>query len=212
MILLIAENLLRCNDHFRGLSEQWRTAGTNRRAAVVRAAKRFCRIAYRMVAGRQVYRRPSCRERHYILAKLSVFYIEHRGGSDLGTSFFVGAIVGFRGHHYQLCRGEVLAEFERKIPVTAAFWVRTNDEDSSYLYVASDEFNDKKLDVGYGEVLRVAAEMRDPNFDSFRVKLIRSGDPLAKAAFDVLRRYPGRMATRILGTYFGGVGVDEVYN
>jgi hypothetical protein len=104
-----------------------------------------------------------------------------------------------------------LAEFEKRIPVTAAFWLRANDEDSSYLYVASDEFNDKKLDVGYGEVLRVAAVMRDPNFDPFRVKLIRPGDPLAKAALDVLRRYPGRMPARILRTYFGGVGVDEVY-
>ena len=77
VILLIAENLLRCNDHFRRLGEAWRAAGANRRVAVVRAAKRFCRIAYRMVAGRQVYRHPSCQERHYILAKLSMFYIAH---------------------------------------------------------------------------------------------------------------------------------------
>ena len=77
MILLIAENLLRCNDHFRGLGEAWRTAGVGWRARVVRAAKRFCRIAYRMVAGRQVFRHPSCRERHYILEKLSMFYSEH---------------------------------------------------------------------------------------------------------------------------------------
>jgi transposase len=77
VILLIAENLLRCNDHFRGLGEAWRAGGANRRAAVVRAAKRFCRIAYRMVAGGQVYRHASCRERHYILEKLSTFSIEH---------------------------------------------------------------------------------------------------------------------------------------
>ena len=77
VILLIAENLLRCNDHFRGLGASWRAAGASRRAAVVRAAKRFCRIAYRRVAGGQVYRHPSCRERHYILDKLSMFYIEH---------------------------------------------------------------------------------------------------------------------------------------
>jgi hypothetical protein len=43
----------------------------------VRAAERFCRIAFRMVAGRQVDRHPSCRERHYILEKLSIFYGEH---------------------------------------------------------------------------------------------------------------------------------------
>jgi hypothetical protein len=77
VILLIAEDLLRCNDHFRALGAAWRQARVDRRVAVVRAAKRFCRIAYRMVAGRQVYRHPSCRERHYILEKLFIFYSEH---------------------------------------------------------------------------------------------------------------------------------------
>ena len=77
VLLLIGENLLRCNDHFRAQGAAWRAVGYDRRAAVVRAAKRFCRIAFRMVAGRQVYRHPSCRERHYILEKLSKFYTEH---------------------------------------------------------------------------------------------------------------------------------------
>jgi transposase len=77
VILLIAENLLRCNAYFHGLGEAWGAAGGDRRAIVVRAAKRFCRIAYQMVAGRQVFRHPSCRERHYILEKLSIFYTEH---------------------------------------------------------------------------------------------------------------------------------------
>jgi hypothetical protein len=76
-ILLIAENLLRCNAHFRGLGEAWRAAGVDQRLIVVRAAKRFCRIAYHMVAGRQVFRHPSCRERHYIIEKMIMFSIEH---------------------------------------------------------------------------------------------------------------------------------------
>ncbi len=42
----------------------------SQRLSVVRAAKRFCRIAYRMVARRQVYRHPSCQERHYILTEV----------------------------------------------------------------------------------------------------------------------------------------------
>lgn len=77
VILLIAENLLRCNAHFRALGRAWRAARCDPRAAAVRAAKRFCRIAFQMVAGRRVYRHPSCRERHYILEKLSIFYGEH---------------------------------------------------------------------------------------------------------------------------------------
>ena len=82
VILLIAENLLKCNEYFHGLGEAWRAAGAGYRAVVVRAAKRFCRIAYQMVAGRQVFRHPSCRERHYILEKLSIFYSEHETPLD----------------------------------------------------------------------------------------------------------------------------------
>jgi len=82
VILLIAENLLKCNEYFHGLSESRRSAGAGYRAVVVCAAKRFCRIAYSMVAGRQVFRHPSCRERHYILEKLSIFYTEHETPLD----------------------------------------------------------------------------------------------------------------------------------
>ena len=82
VILLIAENLLKCNEYFHGLGEAWRAAGAGYRAVVVRAAKRFCRIAYQMVAGRQLFRHPSCRERHYILEKLSIFYSEHETPLD----------------------------------------------------------------------------------------------------------------------------------
>jgi transposase len=56
-ILMIADNLIRCNDHFRGLAAGWRAAGKDPRDTHVKVGSRFCRIAYQMVAGRQVYRR-----------------------------------------------------------------------------------------------------------------------------------------------------------
>ena len=46
-------------------------------AMCVRVAKRFCRIAYQMVAGVQVFRHPSCQKRDAILRKLSIFHAEH---------------------------------------------------------------------------------------------------------------------------------------
>jgi transposase len=76
-LLMIADNLLTCNSHFRGLREAWRAAGVDHRLMCVRAAKRFCRIAFRMVAGQEVYRHPSCRERHAILEKLIKFHLVH---------------------------------------------------------------------------------------------------------------------------------------
>ena len=77
-IMLIAENLLMCNRFFQTLQQRWQAAGTTDwRAMCVRAAKRFCRIAYQMVAGKQVFRHPSCQTRDAILRKLSHFYVEH---------------------------------------------------------------------------------------------------------------------------------------
>jgi hypothetical protein len=105
-----------------------------------------------------------------------------------------------------------LAEVEKKIPVIAAFWLKASEEGWWYFYVASDEFNDKSFDEGYAEVLRVAREMGDPNFDPFRVNLIRASHPLAKAALDRLKLFPGsRIATRLRQTTFGGAGAEEVY-
>jgi transposase len=106
VILVIAENLLRCNGHFRGLGAAWREAGCHRRAIVVRAAQRFCRIAYHMVAGRQVFRHPSCRERHYILDKLNIFYGEHETPSEQVLRDLHAAVD-------RLPAGEYAAEAER---------------------------------------------------------------------------------------------------
>jgi transposase len=77
IILMIGENLLTCNAYFQDLGARWQAAGVDRRAQCVRAAKRFCRIAYQMVAGRQVFRHPSCRPRHKILEKLINFHVDH---------------------------------------------------------------------------------------------------------------------------------------
>ena len=76
VIMMIADNLLTCNRFFRTLKERWVAAGVDERH-VRPAAKRFCRIAYQMVAGGQVFRHPSCQSRDAILRKLSAFHSEH---------------------------------------------------------------------------------------------------------------------------------------
>ena len=104
-----------------------------------------------------------------------------------------------------------LAEFQKYLPVRAAFWLKESGESGWSLYVASDHITDDNFDVAYGEVLRIAGEIRDPHFDPFQVKLIGLDDPLAKAALDIHRRYPGPVATRFHGKTFGGLPVEEVY-
>jgi len=106
---------------------------------------------------------------------------------------------------------ELAREFEKYVPVKAAFWVKASDEEQRYLYLASDGIDANNIDVAYGEVLRLASKMRSPYLDPFRVKLVNAGDPLAKDALEINRRFPGRVATRFGGKTFGGTSVDDVY-
>jgi transposase len=76
-ILGIADNLILCNHHFQHLATLWASQGKDPRHTHVRVGLRFCRIAFQMVAGRQVFCHPSIQGRHYILDKLSAFHREH---------------------------------------------------------------------------------------------------------------------------------------
>lgn len=79
-ILGIADNLIVCNHHFGVLATQWAAAGKDPRHTRVKVGLRFCRIAFQMVAGRQVFRHPSIQGRHYILDKLTAFHRAHDTG------------------------------------------------------------------------------------------------------------------------------------
>jgi transposase len=76
-ILGIADNLMGCNRHFNALSVRWKAAGKDPRHTHVKIALRFCRIAYQMVAGRQIFHHPCIQQRSYILDKLHGFHRTH---------------------------------------------------------------------------------------------------------------------------------------
>jgi len=76
-ILGIADNLIGCNRHFQALAAQWATQGKDPRHSRVKVALRFCRIAFQMVAGRQVFHHPNIEGRHNLLAKLIAFHQAH---------------------------------------------------------------------------------------------------------------------------------------
>jgi transposase len=79
-ILGIADNLIVCNHHFQALATAWAAQGKDPRHTRVKVGLRFCRIAFQMVAGRQVFRHPSIAGRHYILDKLTAFHRAHDTG------------------------------------------------------------------------------------------------------------------------------------
>jgi transposase len=76
-ILGIADNLVCCNRHFQVLALRWQAEGKDPRHTRVKIALRFCRIAYLMVAGGQVFRHPCLQQRSYILDKLNAFHRDH---------------------------------------------------------------------------------------------------------------------------------------
>jgi transposase len=81
-ILRIADNLILCNHHFQHLARLWKSQGKDPRDSHVKVASRFCRIAFQMVAGQQVFRHPGIQGRHYIVDKLSAFHVEHETGVE----------------------------------------------------------------------------------------------------------------------------------
>jgi hypothetical protein len=107
------------------------------------------------------------------------------------------------------------AEFLKRLndcqPVKAACWLRKSEDEERYLYVALDGLTDENSDIAYGEVLRIAGEMKGQYIDPFRVKLISPDHRVAKAILDIYRRYPGRIPTRYNGRVFAGMSVAEVY-
>jgi transposase len=77
VLLMIADSLIHCNDHFKNLSKEWRRRDKDPRDIHVKVADRFCRIAFQVVAGGQSYRHPCCRQWHYVLEKLTSFHDVH---------------------------------------------------------------------------------------------------------------------------------------
>jgi len=76
-IMLIASNLARLNNHFRGRAALERAKGVDERALRVKIAKSFTRLGFACVAGDQPLRHPCCAAADSILEKLRAFHHEH---------------------------------------------------------------------------------------------------------------------------------------
>ncbi len=70
-----------------------------------------------------------------------------------------------------------LLEFGKTYPLKTAFWLKEGEDGPWYLYVASDSVTDKNRGQAYADASRSA---RGVHFDPFRVKIMRSNDPLIK--------------------------------
>ena len=75
--LRIADNLIKCNAHYRGKFQLWKSRGADARDIRCRVANRLTRSVFQMVSGRRLYHHPSRLDRQYVLDKLLTFHQEH---------------------------------------------------------------------------------------------------------------------------------------
>jgi hypothetical protein len=73
----VADNLIKCNAHYRGKNELWKQRGVDARDIRCRVANRATRTIFQMVSGRRLYEHPSRLDRQYVLDKLLAFHQEH---------------------------------------------------------------------------------------------------------------------------------------
>lgn len=106
--------------------------------------------------------------------------------------------------------GTFLREFEKYAPVGVAFWYRSDDDTSPALSMASPEYRDENIRDVYGEIVRIAAAMRNPNFEGGDVKMVGTGHRLAKAALEIMQRYDGKIPAHYDSRTVGGITVGEI--
>jgi hypothetical protein len=106
---------------------------------------------------------------------------------------------------------EFVRRFQTFMPVDLAFWLKGSDDNHWTLCIASKQFDETKFDLGYGEVLRLAKEMKNPYIEPFHVMLLPSDSPLAVVALKIQRSFPGNIATRFSSTELGGIDVAGAY-
>ncbi len=80
--LRVADNLIKCNAHFRGKYELWKQQGVDHRDIRCRVANRAMRTLFQLVSGRKLYHHPSRLDRNYVLDKLLEFHQEHQTPPD----------------------------------------------------------------------------------------------------------------------------------
>jgi len=71
--MLVADNLLKCNAHFRGKAQLWKQQDVAPRDIRARIANRATRLVFQIVSGGQVFQHPSGLDRHYLMDKLTEY-------------------------------------------------------------------------------------------------------------------------------------------
>jgi hypothetical protein len=96
--------------------------------------------------------------------------------------------------------------------VTVAFWVKTSEEGSWHLFIASPSVDAEKPSGAYRKVYASLSKIPDIGISPSDIKLISSTNPIAQDALEMRGdRYPGRISTLYQGKRLGGLSIREAY-
>ena len=94
--------------------------------------------------------------------------------------------------------------------VTAAFWVKTNEDQLWLLYIASSDVGSKPLFAAYRDVYGVLRRLPSLWVSESVIKLIGSSNPIAADVVRLRNNWPGRTVVRKLDLQIGSMHVDEL--
>lgn len=103
-----------------------------------------------------------------------------------------------------------LREFEKRVPVRAAFWLRKEEARRWNLFVVANPI-DGNGRTRYEDLITAAQLVRDPNFEFQQVKLLGPDEPLAREVLRIVPPGSDPVPVRIFDRLLGDVSAAEVY-
>ena len=108
---------------------------------------------------------------------------------------------------------QFLEEFGKTYPIGVAFWMKDKDDSQWRLHIASDKIGDSGIRTPLGEVIRVAAAMKDVSFESSWIRLRKMDEKIVRFALDQQHHFPGRSVIFDVPGFYGeeieGMGSAE---
>jgi hypothetical protein len=93
--------------------------------------------------------------------------------------------------------------------VSVAFWVRTSDESSWSLYIASPSVDSERLGVAYRQVFASLNNLTRSSVSPSDIKLVNESNPIARNAIDVRKDIPDEEPISYGGKRLDGLQIKE---
>ena len=106
----------------------------------------------------------------------------------------------------------IIAQLVRdRFDTIAAFWVKTAEDGSWFLYFATPIVEQQGLAFAYSVLQTSLQRLPGIPLSLSEIKLVGADNPITKDVLTILDRNPGRLATRYGGKKLGGMTIESAY-